>query len=180
MKTLLAVFSFCLTARADFAMFAWDPSPSPDILAYRLYWGTSPTIRDHVLIVPATVTQATANDLLPGRTYYFVATAVSMNGLESDFSNQVVYKLPFGAPMPTFNATRFEVSWAQDGFFRDTLEMTSDFKGWTPVPGPYSIQKGFYHVQVPRDRERLFFRVRREKFLKKNLTKPSAGATVQP
>jgi len=180
MKTLLAVFSFCLPACAEFATFAWDPSPSPGLSGYRLYWGTSPANYDHVQLVPANVTQATANGLLPGRSYYFAATSLSTNGLESEFSNQVFYRVPFGAPSPMFDARTFQVSWLQDGFFRDTLEMSSDLKDWTAIPGPYPIQKGVYHVAVPMDRERLFFRVKREKIGKKNLTKPPTDATVQP
>lgn len=167
MKTYFVFLLACASAQAEFATFAWDPSPTPGLAGYRLYWGTSPTTYDHVLMVPATMTQAAANGLLPGRAYYFAATALSTNGLESDYSNQVGYRAPVVVPTPVFNAAVFEVRWAQDTFFRDTLEMSVDLVKWAPVPGPYPVKKGIYHARVPMDKERLFFRVRRDKSGKK-------------
>lgn len=71
---------------------AWDPSPNAD--SYRLYVGIQslkagnppitfyPTARN--------VTQYTVGGLSFGNTYYFAATALD-NGLESPYSNEIVY-----------------------------------------------------------------------------------------
>jgi len=66
---------------------AWDPSP--DVVAgYRIYTGTNS--RDyHVSQSAGTNLTLTVSNLVVGHAYYFAATAIGTNGLESDFSNEV-------------------------------------------------------------------------------------------
>lgn len=69
---------------------AWDPSPSPGVVGYRIYYGTAP--RDYTNQVNAgNATLLSVSNLNYGPTYYFTATAYDLAGLESDFSNEASY-----------------------------------------------------------------------------------------
>jgi hypothetical protein len=68
---------------------AWDPSPGTNIIAsYQIYWGTSSHAYSNS--VSAGLTN-TATISIPAGPIYIAATAVDENGLESDFSNEVIY-----------------------------------------------------------------------------------------
>jgi hypothetical protein len=73
---------------------AWDPNSEADLSGYRIHYGTSSgsytSVRDVGNELTCTVTGLTA-----GETYYFAATAYNTSGLESDYSNEVVYTVPF-------------------------------------------------------------------------------------
>lgn len=72
----------------------WDPNTEPDLAGYILYWGFSSS--DYVFSVDVgNQTSYTVTDLAPGATYYFAVTAYNTSGLESDYSNEVVYTVPF-------------------------------------------------------------------------------------
>ncbi len=72
---------------------AWDPSPDPEVIAFRIYWGTrSRAYTQHLEV--GRVTTARVTGLSTGSTYFFAATALATGGLESDFSNEVQYTVP--------------------------------------------------------------------------------------
>jgi len=77
------------------ATLAWDPSISPGVSGYRLYYGTSSGNHQNILNVGNT-TKATVTGLTPGQTYYFVVTAYNSVGLESLPSNQVSFAIGNG------------------------------------------------------------------------------------
>ncbi len=81
------------TGLAAEVRLAWDPSPSPEVIGYRLYWGTQSRLYTSSLDA-GLVTTATVSGLVAGTTYYFAATAYAPGGLESDFSNEVQYTVP--------------------------------------------------------------------------------------
>ena len=87
MKSLLTVLILlCATmARAQSVTLAWDPSPSPGVSGYRLWYGSSPGNYAFVTNAGLACTQTVVLPH-PGR-WFFAATAVSTNGIESDFSN---------------------------------------------------------------------------------------------
>lgn len=69
---------------------AWNPSPTPDVTGYSIYYGPATGTYNQVVRVGNTNT-ATIPDLIVGQTYYFVATAVDSSGLESGYSNEISY-----------------------------------------------------------------------------------------
>jgi hypothetical protein len=80
---------FSLSTFATSITLAWDPSPGgSQIAGYTLYAG--PASRTYTNVQP--VSQACTGTLTvpPGLTYIAV-TAVGTNGLESDFSAEVIY-----------------------------------------------------------------------------------------
>ncbi|MGO9204118.1 MAG: MBG domain-containing protein [Limisphaerales bacterium] len=71
---------------------AWDPSTSPEVSGYNLYYGgASQTYTNMVAVGGAT--NATVSGLLPGARYFFAVTAIDISGLESDFSNEISYQV---------------------------------------------------------------------------------------
>jgi hypothetical protein len=74
---------------------AWDPSPTPGVAGYVLYYGTNSGAYFDLVIAGAT-TLATVPGLLEGVTYYFAATAYFANEAESDLSEEFVYTIPNG------------------------------------------------------------------------------------
>lgn len=92
MKTWLAIFlaSFgCLHAAG--VRLAWDPSQSPDVIGYVLRWGHTSAVYNASNIYHGPVTNCSISNLIAGTNYYFVVTAYNADGIESDFSNEVMY-----------------------------------------------------------------------------------------
>ena len=73
----------------------WDPSTDSDVTQYCMYYGgASRNYTNQTVNVTSAFTNATITGLTEGATYYFAATAKDSLGLESDFSNEVVYTVP--------------------------------------------------------------------------------------
>jgi hypothetical protein len=71
---------------------AWDPSvPATDVAGYTIYWGTSSGAYGQWKDV-GLATTGTITNLPAGATYYFAITAYSPEGLESDYSSEVVWQ----------------------------------------------------------------------------------------
>ena len=78
------------TAAAQRLTLAWDASPCACAASYRLYYGTNTRSYQFVTNTGLALTQAV---VLPhGGRWFFAATVVSTNGLESDFSNEVSWE----------------------------------------------------------------------------------------
>jgi hypothetical protein len=72
---------------------AWDPSPDAGVAGYRVHYGiASGFYTDLTNAGPST--NIVVKGLTPAETYYFTATAVGTNMLESDFSNEISYTVP--------------------------------------------------------------------------------------
>jgi hypothetical protein len=87
--TILILLSATLV-HAQKVRLAWDASPSPDVVGYRIHYGTNAGNYSFVTNVGLVRTQTV---VLPhtGR-WFFAATAVDANGMESPFSNQVQWE----------------------------------------------------------------------------------------
>jgi hypothetical protein len=85
------------TARS--VSLAWDSGAEPDIAGYKLYYGTaSGNYRNEIDV--GKVTTITISGLASGVTYYFATTAYDTLGLESGYSQEVSYAVPFTNPPP--------------------------------------------------------------------------------
>ena len=94
--TILILLSAPLV-HAQKVRLAWDASPSPGITHYRIHYGTNGANYTLVTNVGLVLTQTV---VLPhtGR-WFFAATAVDANGVESLFSNQVQWEAKPIAPV---------------------------------------------------------------------------------
>ena len=90
--TVLFVLS-CIQGFAANVSLAWDPSPDTNVVRYYVYYGAGSG--DYTNRVNAdNTTSVTVSNLAVGSAYFFAATAISDDGLESDFSNEVSYTVP--------------------------------------------------------------------------------------
>lgn len=79
---------------------AWDPSPDPGIDSYRIHYGTNSGQYGFATNAGLN-TNLTVTGLIQGQTYFFAATAIGTNQLESDFSNEVQWVAPEAVRPPT-------------------------------------------------------------------------------
>ena len=99
MKWLCAilVLAWAAAAGAQQLTLAWDASVSTNVVGYRLYYGTNTRSYQFVTNTGLMLTQSV---VLPhGGRWFFAATVVSTNGLESDFSNEVSWESKPTAPV---------------------------------------------------------------------------------
>ena len=96
---MLILLALVPAALAGDVSLAWDHSPSPGVVGYKIYIGKA----SRIYWTPITIgyqTTYTVQGLGPG-TYYFAATAFDKDGNESDFSNEVSTVIP----EPAFSVT---------------------------------------------------------------------------
>ena len=72
------------------ANLIWDPNSEPDLAGYKIYYGTSSNNYNSVVDV-GNHTTYTLSGLQAGKTYYISATAYNLKGLESGYSNEIVF-----------------------------------------------------------------------------------------
>ncbi|HZL44354.1 MAG TPA: Ig-like domain-containing protein [Verrucomicrobiae bacterium] len=84
---------------------AWDPSPDPTVVGYKIYYGVVSRTYTNMVDV-GNATNVTISGLIEGTTYYFAATAYNTLGMESSFSAETTYtfQVPIGNQPPTINA----------------------------------------------------------------------------
>lgn len=126
MKRIFAFASICFCFSLAFSAdvkLAWDASASPDVQGYNLYRSTTQG-SGYAKLNPSPIAGLTYTDTTAqqGATYYYVATAVR-DGLESGYSNEVTYRVPWATPPdPPTNLTL-----VQQG--------ANNLLQWDPVPG---------------------------------------------
>ncbi len=97
MTTAILILLSATLGHAQKVRLTWEASPSPDVVGYRIHFGTNAGNYSFVTNVGLVRTQTV---LLPhtGR-WFFAATAVDANGMESPFSNQVQWEAKPAAPV---------------------------------------------------------------------------------
>jgi len=96
--TFIASIVLSLSTLGDSITLGWEPSPSPNIKEYKLYFSKDPNVWTHVKSVGLSL-QTTVELSEPG-VWYFIATAVDSNNLESLPSNTLSYTSPASPVAP--------------------------------------------------------------------------------
>jgi len=104
---IILIFFSTMALAGSSVTFEWDANTEPDLAGYRLYQATTSgqyTFGDgnQVAIILAGTETVTLPDV-PDGTYYWVATAYDLQGLESEPSNEVSATLDTIAPNPPGN-----------------------------------------------------------------------------
>lgn len=84
------------SASGHTATLTWGPSSSPNVVGYYIYRGTTmggPYSRLN-LASPNQGTTSIDGSVQSGQTYYYVVTAVDVNGFQSSYSNEVSALIP--------------------------------------------------------------------------------------
>jgi len=126
MKRLLTALMWwsAATLNAQTVTLGWDASPSPEVVGYRVYFGTNAGIYMFSTNAGLTLTQTV---VLPhtGR-WFFAATAVDSHGMESDFSNMVEWEAKPRAPAV------HDETWVR---LTPVIERSTNLVNWTSFPG---------------------------------------------
>lgn len=126
-------------ARANNLNLAWNPSLSPNLAGYNVYFGTNSG--SYIYQVNAgNSTSTTISNLAPGTTYYIAATAYDTQGNESPLSGEISYTvLSVGAPTTLTTGSSSNSSnpgalqfLAQTGHWYE-VQATTDLINWTSI-----------------------------------------------
>lgn len=119
---------------------AWDASPSTNIAGYNLYQGPASRTYTNVLNV-GKVLSFTVTNYQRGWTIYFAATAYGTNGLESDFSNELVFSSPLPPQPPGSLRITAQIAKAASGPWDTFTNMPS-------VVVTNDLSSNFFRLQI--------------------------------
>jgi fibronectin type 3 domain-containing protein len=106
-STLAILAGLCLSSPAEdrghSVSLSWTASVSENVIGYHIYRSlTSGGPYDRLTDKPVAGTIYIDSQVLGGRTYYYVATAVDADANESDYSEEAVAVVPPRTPRPPF------------------------------------------------------------------------------
>ena len=78
----------CSSGEIGTIKLAWDPSTDPDVVGYKVYYGTAPRTYGPGIDV-GNVTTYALTGLIKGQKYYITVTAYTKSSRESRYSNEV-------------------------------------------------------------------------------------------
>jgi len=141
MKTILALLLSLLTAQAASVTLTWDANTETNLAGYRIYTGTASRI--YGVPVTTTNTTITLTNLASGTNYFFAATAVLVEGLESEYSDELSYTTPAKpAPPRSFRiTTTLQTASTPNGPWTNNVELSQ----LLPIP---DAGTAFYRSQI--------------------------------
>ncbi len=153
----LLLFGYCFSGDALSAAevtLVWEPSPEEQVAAYRVYCGTK-SGNYTTYVQTGEVFSATIHDLEEGGVYYFAATALTSDGEESAFSNEVEYTVPI-APRAleilTVSSSAVRLIGHVDPLGIYDVLASEDLKTWVPVGAVKASEDGqleWEHLNPP-------------------------------
>jgi hypothetical protein len=102
---------YALNTHAAQVSLQWDPNTEPDLLGYKVYYGSSSRSYQFNNDV-GNKTTCTVSNLEDGKAYYFAVTAYDASGNESTYSGEVVYNSP---PSCTYSISSSSQSFSSSG-----------------------------------------------------------------
>ena len=127
---------FQLPVRAnDSVTLAWYPSGTPDVVAYKIYYGLASHNYSNVAMA-GNHTNVTISGLVPGKTYYFAATTVNSAGSESGFSNEASNTVPVTAAALTSAARlggQFSFTVSGDAGQQYVVQASTNMVNWISI-----------------------------------------------
>lgn len=86
---LLVLYWACASGAATIDL-AWEPSPNPKVVGYKVHYGTqSRTYTEKIDVKGRIETKASITGLEDGKTYYFAVTAYDARGKESSLGEEL-------------------------------------------------------------------------------------------
>lgn len=110
-KRFLMVLTIILLASASWAAevtLTWDAPEAGEPIGYRIYQGIASGVYDKHADAGSQMTW-TMQGLEPGKTYYFAATALYPDNVESGYSNEVSKLIPVVGVPGTLRITGIKV-----------------------------------------------------------------------
>ena len=166
-STLILTFSVTFAHSAEVTL-SWDPNTEPDVAGYKIYYktessgppynGTGLTEGKSPIDVE-NQTEFTLHGLTEDVTYFFVATAYDTEGLESDYSEELIYETgnnpPPNNPPPVVEAFSgggcFIATAAYGSRMANEVVMLRNFRDnvLLQTSGGRSLVKLYYKISPP-------------------------------
>ena len=152
-RLLLLLINLNTAARAQVRVtLAWNPSPDPTVVGFRLYEGLASQTYTTVYDV-SSATSVTLTNLAPGRTYYFAVTAYDVTGLESDFSGEIGYTAPVantpGLQVSVNSSSQVVLSGTAAAEVTLDVLATEDLQSWVAI-GTFTVgTNGWFEFTDP-------------------------------
>lgn len=100
MKAIVIALLLTALVHAADVNLKWNANPVEDaVVRYEVYYHTGPDTP--IASLSTTETRITIPELIPGTTYYFTVVAVNAEGLKSEPSDVLVYRVPKPILKPT-------------------------------------------------------------------------------
>ena len=112
---------------------AWNPSPNPKVVGYRVYYGGSSGNYTHNTDV-GNMTSNTVSGLTSLVAYYFIVTAYDASGLETVFSSEIRYALAIPTVhLSVTSGKQFVLTVGGQAGHTYDLWATRNFTTWTVI-----------------------------------------------
>jgi hypothetical protein len=105
--------------------FSWNSQT--DVVGFNIYYGTFPHSYEHLIF--ATNNCCIITNLVIGMRYYFAATAMGTNGVESDFSDPELSMVFDGSSRILRFFTPVQIQ-------NPVVQMSRDLVNWSTISGP--------------------------------------------
>src|ERR1700677_1222781 len=130
----LSVDATSQLSKAQSVAIAWNPSVSPNVAGYDIYYGGVSGIYTNELFA-GNVTNITIPGLEGGDTYYFLATAVSSAGVQSTFSSQLAYTVSSvpALGLPVFSSSGFSFPVTGITGSNCVIQVSTNLTQWIPL-----------------------------------------------
>jgi len=145
------------------ATLAWDKSPSTNVTGYRLHYGVASRNYTNSVVMTGNLTTNTVRGLVSGVRYFFVVTAYTASGLQSDPSNEISFvPSPPTFPISVTSTNRASLTVRGLAGQRHSILATQNFINWTVIatvtlgasgsvnftdPNAASYSRRFYRTQ---------------------------------
>ena len=169
-----------IPGQANALTLVWNPSPSPSVVGYAIYWGLSEDSCTNRIAV-RNVTSATLAGFKRRVTYHLAVAAYDAIGEESPWSNRIQYSrkalvMPVSPSMAVTNLLQVQpmnltgtnpvmrLSFTGQADVDYQLEATEDFKHWEVLFATNCVQQQFVVYELPfsATTPRRFFRLLQE------------------
>lgn len=145
---LLLLLTVVTLKAANSVTLAWNPNSETNLAGYRLYVGNASRNYPTNYVAPTNVVNIggnpsctlTVSNLDIGRKYYFAVTAFTSDGLESDYSDEVLFPgFKPGKPTTlriTSTTNQTAAIWINEPASSTTVQWSGDlqtWKGWAQV-----------------------------------------------
>jgi hypothetical protein len=95
--SLFLLFLLPCSLQAQSVMLEWNPSASTNVVDYKIYYGTSHAGYSYTFDA-GNATNCVVSNLVVGVRYYMAVKAINADGVESPFSNEIVWPDISGSP----------------------------------------------------------------------------------
>lgn len=133
---------------------AFDPSPDPNVIGYRIYYGSASGSYDH-RAEAGNHTTVTVTGLPEGQKLYFSAVSYDATGAESQFSNEVSYQVPVSLH---FRVASYALETYGVAGFTNVVAESTDLVSWQTLAEFIGQPGVLFRVEVANETQK-FFRV---------------------